>query len=211
MVRIKGANSDYEYSVANETVQAVDPQPEKLYLKLFICPYDQPSSVDPHKAEEPCCNGIDRTCPNQGKKQGHALIQLHQEDGIQLVTDNNNQIVINQKGNIQLLPSPGGQAEVNGALLVKQQNQVLLEISNQTISLQLGGAKISLTPAGKIEISTPNQQGEVKINGNLTIQGNLTVTGKIVGDFDLSQAKVSLSEASLKAISEEVKKRLQQS
>ena len=209
MVRIKGANSDYEYSVANETVQAVDPQPEKLYLKLFICPYDQPSSVEPNEGN--CCNGIDRTCPNQGKKQGHALIQLHQEDGIQLVTDNNNQIVINQKGNIQLLPSPGGQAEVNGALLVKQQNQVLLEISDQTISLQLGGAKISLTPAGKIEISTPNQQGEVKINGNLTIQGNLTVTGKIIGDFDLSKANVSLSEASLKAITDEVSKKLGQS
>ncbi|GCL56560.1 hypothetical protein NIES3806_39220 [Microcystis aeruginosa NIES-3806] len=207
MVRIKGANSDYKYSAGK--VEKVEPQPEKVYLKLFICPYDQPSSVEPNEGN--CCNGIDRTCPNQGKKQGHALIQLHQEDGIQLVTDNNNQIVINQQGNIELIPSPGGQAEVNGALMVKQQDELLLEISNQTISLQLGGAKISLTPAGKIEISTPKQQGEVKINGNLTIQGNLTVTGKIIGDFDLSKANVSLSEASLTAISEEVKKRLQQS
>lgn len=206
MVRIKGANSDYKYSAGK--VEKVEPQPEKVYLKLFICPYDQPSSVEPNEGN--CCNGIDRTCPNQGKKQGHALIQLHQEDGIQLVTDNNNQIVINQKGNIQLLPSPGGQAEVNGALLVKQQNQVLLEISNQTISLQLGEAKISLTPKGDIEITTSKSKGEVKIEGNLTINGNLTVTGKIVGDFDLSKAKVSLSEASLKAISEEVKKRLEQ-
>lgn len=207
MVRIKGANSDYKYSAGK--VEKVEPQPEKVYLKLFICPYDQPSHVEPNEGN--CCNGIDRTCPNQGKKQGHALIQLHQETGIQLVTDKDNQIVINQQGNIELIPSPGGQAEVNGALMVKQQDELLLEISSQTISLQLGGAKISLTPAGKIEISTPNQQGEVKINGNLTIQGNLTVTGKIVGDFDLSKANVSLSEASLKAISEEVKKRLQQS
>lgn len=207
MVRIKGANSDYKYSAGK--VEKVEPQPEKVYLKLFICPYDQPSSVEPNEGN--CCNGIDRTCPNQGKKQGHALIQLHQEDGIQLVTDNNNQIVINQQGNIELIPSPGGQAEVNGALMVKQQNELLLEISDQTISLQLGGAKISLTPAGKIEISTPNQQGEVKINGNLTIQGNLTVTGKIVGDFDLSKANVSLSEASLKAITDEVSKKLGQS
>lgn len=206
MVRIKGANSDYQYSAGK--VQKVEPQPEKVYLKLFICPYDQPSSVEPNEGN--CCNGIDRTCPNQGKKQGHALIQLHQETGIQLVTDKDNQIVINQQGNIQLIPSSGGKAEVNGALMVKQQNQVLLEISNQTISLQLGEAKISLTPKGDIEITTSKSKGEVKIEGNLTINGNLTVTGKIVGDFDLSKAKVSLSEASLKAISEEVKKRLEQ-
>ena len=161
MVRIKGANSDYKYSAGK--VEKVEPQPEKVYLKLFICPYDQPSSVEPNEGN--CCNGIDRTCPNQGKKQGHALIQLHQEDGIQLVTDNNNQIVINQKGNIQLLPSPGGQAEVNGALLVKQQNQVLLEISDQTISLQLGGAKISLTPAARLKSPHPTSKEKSRLTG----------------------------------------------
>lgn len=207
MVRIKGANSDYEYSSEEKKVIEIK-NPKELYLKIFICPYDQPSHVEPNEGN--CCNGIDRTCPNQGKKQGHALIQLHQETGIQLVTDKDNQIVINQQGNIELIPSPGGQAEVNGALMVKQQNELLLEISSQTISLQLGGAKISLTPAGNLEISTLKQQGEVKINGNLTIQGNLTVTGKIIGNFDLSKANVSLSEASLTAISEEVKKRLEQ-
>lgn len=211
MVRIKGANSDYEYSSKENRVEAVTPQPKELYLKMFICPYDQPSVVEPNKGKDKCCHGSDSNCPNQGKKQGHALIHLHQERGIELVTDNKNQIVVNQKGNIQLIPSLGGQAEVNGALLVKQQNQVLLEISSQNISLQLGGAKISLTPQGDIEITTSKSKGEVKIGGNLTINGNLKVTGKITGDFDLSQAKVSLSEASLKAISEEVKKSLGQS
>ena len=210
MVRIKGANSDYEYSVSNNTVQEVKPQPKELYLKMFICPYDQPSVVEPNEGPDKCCHGSDNNCPNQGEKKGHALIHLHQEKGIELVTDNNNQIVVNQKGNIQLIPSSGGQAEVNGALLVKQQNQVLLEISSQKISLQLGEAKISLTPKGDIEITTSKSKGEVTVGGNLTINGNLTVTGKIIGNFDLSKANVSLSEASLKAISEEVKKSLGQ-
>ncbi|MBC1195767.1 hypothetical protein H0901_10970 [Microcystis aeruginosa BLCCF158] len=191
MVRIKGANSDYEYSSEKREVIAVNPQPEELYLKIFICPYDQPSVVEPNEGKDKCCHGSDSTCPNQGEKQGHALIHLHQERGIELVTDNNNQIVVNQKGNIQLIPSPGGQAEVNGALLVKQQNQVLLEISSQKISLQLGGAKISLTPKGDIEITTSEQKGNVTIGGNLTINGNLTVTGEIVGDVRLSPATLA--------------------
>ena len=98
MVRIKGANSDYEYSTTEEKkknqVISVKPQPEELYLKMFICPYDQPSVVEPNEGKDKCCHGSDSNCPNQGKKQGHALIHLHQQRGIELVTDNNLIIVI---------------------------------------------------------------------------------------------------------------------
>jgi|SRR5919202_3874489 phage gp45-like len=202
--RIKGANSDYKY-FENKGIIAEDPEASSAYLQIFICPYREPSRVEQHQGQGTWCEGRDETCPHRKTVEapaapGHALIYLHQEEGIKLVGDNGNQIAIDNKtGSIQLHPSAKGQAEVSGTFVVKQKNDnVLLEISDKEVLIQLGGAKIRISPTGDIELSTPNQQGKVSINGNLTVQGDLKVTGKL-----------DLSDATKQSLTEEIMQKLQ--
>ena len=180
MVRIKGENSDYKYNLETGNIHEVQPQPEHLYLQIFLCPYDHPSSVEEHQGEETCCQGTDHQCPEQehGSSDGHALIRLDQKQGISLVTDNHNQILVNQTGKIQLSPSSGGQVEVNGALVVQQKDgqNVMLEISDSGVFIQaVGGAKIHLDHQGNIDLF-PAPGGKVRVNGDLE------VTGKVLTD-----------------------------
>ena len=198
MVRIKGANSDYVFDLKEGQIQEQKGD-HPVYLKIFICPYDMPSRVEePHDGKAGnWCEGTAESCPKGHKSIGHALVSLHQEEGIKLVTDNGNQLVVNNEtGNIQIQPVVGGRAEVDGNFLVQSPHKdVLLEVSTQQIALQLGETKVIITEAGDIELSTRNGEGEIAINGSLTVQGNvktdknLAVNGNVTLQGDLQVNK----------------------
>ncbi len=88
MVRIKGCNSDYIFDLGTHQIKEQS-KDKPVYLKIFVCPNDMPSQVEtPHKNQaNNWCQGTDKGCPDP-KQNGHALIQLHQEEGIAFVTQN---------------------------------------------------------------------------------------------------------------------------
>lgn len=95
MGRINGANSDYQHD--GNGVVKLDGAPKPLYLKIYICPSEQKSpletKVDP-------CTGTNAACP--GVKEGHAMLHLSEETGVEIVAGNNNRIVVKQNGDIEL-------------------------------------------------------------------------------------------------------------
>ncbi|MBW4528274.1 MAG: hypothetical protein KME18_24355 [Phormidium tanganyikae FI6-MK23] len=157
MVRIKGVNSDYQFDAKEKGVREVKPPPEQLYMKLFICPNDEFSTIENIPSE--CCHGESKTCPGRSKS-GHAMIQLHQKEGISLVTDRESKIVIDQAGNIRLA-------------------------SQKSFEVEINGAKIRLDEQGNIEL-TPASSKQVKVTGDLSIAGDLTVTGTLDGKLSNS-------------------------
>jgi carbon monoxide dehydrogenase subunit G len=194
--RIKGANSDYRYDLSkNQIVQEGGLENKKVYLKIFVCPYGMPSRVEPHEGES--CEGIDAECPHGKQSPGHALISLDQEEGIKLIAANNNQLIVDQKGSIQLCAAKQVEVkgnlvthspvEVNNTLIVKQKNgkNVILEISEKSITMQVvGGAKISINESGNIELSPSGNSGKVIVNGDLDVKGKWT--GKLSEDLKQS-------------------------
>lgn len=199
MVRIKGANSDYLYTGDLKEPIKEDKNAYPLYLKIFICPNDMPSRVEkPHDGK--WCEGTDAECPSQ-EKEGHALICLDEKEGISLVANKGISLFTNNKikakGTFVLEANSGKEvlmASENSLSFVGK--DIDLKISEQEVSMQLGGAKISITQSGDIELSTPNQR-QITIKGNLTVQGNLKVTGNL-----------DLSEATKKSLTEEIRKSL---
>lgn len=173
MVRIKGANSDYRFDPTSQSIQTVSPWPNPLWLNLYLCPYDQPSPVESH-GDDGCCGGRDRTCPHPGHAPGHALVQLHQDNGIALVTDHNNQLVVDQQGRIVLQPAQG-QVELRQA----SGPTLHLEITAQGWAISLDdGPAIHLRQDGGLEL-TSRPQSQVTITGDLAVTGDLTVTGNL--------------------------------
>lgn len=208
MVRIKGANSDYVY--VGDPAQPIEERKDAdpLYLKIFICPYDMPSSVEPNDGA--VCEGTDADCPHGASSShakdspGHALISLHQYEGIKLVADQGNQLVVdNQSGHIRLAPTAQGQVQVQGQLVVQTADgEALLTVSPQGIAVQGpitlnqgaltiqaaadgihvqadNGAEIQMTAQGDIEL-TPHPTGSVKVHGNLDVTGEITAAGQSV-------------------------------
>jgi len=196
MVRIKGANSDYVYTGDSTEPIKEDKNADPLYLKIFICPNDMPSRVEkPH--QDQWCEGTDETCPSPEKK-GHAMICLHQQDGISLVTPN----TVKAKGAFAVESNSGKEVlrvsenHLSFRLKPNKNQEISLKISEEEVSMQLGGANISITQAGDIELS-PQNQHQVTIKGNLTVEGKLEVKG----DFDLPAAtKRALTTEIIKAI-----------
>ncbi|MEW6491443.1 MAG: hypothetical protein AB1589_02670 [Cyanobacteriota bacterium] len=208
MVRIKGANSDYAYSLKTGQIEEQKGN-HPVYLKIFVCPYDEPSRVEQNDGK--VCEGTDKDCPHEGDKQGHALISLHETEGISLVSQKS----IKAQGNFAVEPQKGKQIlnvsekeitvkaplNLNDALVVKppENQKIVLEVATNTslvikakggnnvsvkisdagISLQVGDkAKIQIGSQGDIELSTPNNSGTVKVKGNLEVTGDVTVAGK---------------------------------
>lgn len=154
MVRIKGANSDYVYTGNPQEFIKEQKDADPLYLKIFICPYDMPSRVEPNQGQ--VCEGTDAECPHGENSSGHALICLHEKEGISLVTNN--------------------QIAAQGIFVVKTQDgkDILLEVSSQSISMKISnGAEITINQQGDIELS-PGNHGKVKINGDLEVTGEIT-------------------------------------
>ncbi|MEM8897359.1 MAG: hypothetical protein AAGC85_04610 [Bacteroidota bacterium] len=145
MARINGANSDYKFDEGTGSVvenKSVSP----LYMKIFICPYDQPSSLQ--AGGSAACEGSDDTCPN-AITTGHASITLHQEEGIILLTDESTRIQI---------PQNGGAIDINGIQTERQSN------GDQWVRLGANGPKIELLNNGSINL-VPSGSGQVMIGG----------------------------------------------
>ena len=62
MARINGENSDY--AMIDGQIGEVSPQPNPLYLKLFICPHDQPNKLQSLDGASSHCLGTNGACPN---------------------------------------------------------------------------------------------------------------------------------------------------
>lgn len=177
MARINGVNSDYKWM--GDGVQPVELEsggrlidgtryPDPLNMKIFICPYKENSALE---AEGDTCEGTNTSCPNGSGSDGHAMIELHEENGIELTTDDGNQLAVKQDGNIVLHPTSSGAVEVHGQLIVKTSNgaQTVIDAASGRITLTAGSAEIVL-----------NSNGQISINGNITLDGNLTVNGAFV-------------------------------
>ena len=189
-IRINGTNSDYRFFADEGVVDSVAKRegkwPKPLELKLFICPNGELSSLqtdDPTKM----CSGESTKCPS--KAVGHALLELHQNNGIRLVTDNNNYIQLDQQGSIHLSPAaPGkvcahGDVELNGsgnALLTIAQdtvqlagrielkneagNEVYMTLQNNSVTITVGTSKIELSNTGAVKLSSAG--GSIVMDGN---------------------------------------------
>lgn len=173
MVRIKGANSDYRYDLDSGGIQEVFPQPSPVHLNLYICPYDMPSPVEA-PTPEGWCEGQDATCPHPDETSGHALVQLHQDNGIALVTDGSNQLVIDQAGRILLEPA-------RGQVIIGKPESTRLSL-NQTAQgwdIQLpDGPQIHLNRDGSLHLIA-GQSGKVQVQGTLQVEADLDVAGDL--------------------------------
>lgn len=199
MVRIKGANSDYIFDANSGQIQEQS-KDQPVYLKIYICPNDMPSQVEPpHNGQ--WCQGIDATCPHPDKKPGHALISLHQTEGIALETPNTiaakGKFVVQPKGKPPVFQAAESGVTVSAPLTVsspltvtdlltitapialktQKDNGTQLTINSQEFTLQTAdGTKIQIK-GNQVEI-TPGATGKVKINGNLEVTGDITMAGK---------------------------------
>jgi hypothetical protein len=206
MVRIKGANSDYVYTGNPEALIQEQKDADPLYLKIFICPYDMPSRVEPNQGE--VCEGTDAECPHGENSDGHALICLHEKEGISLVT--NNQIaakgsfVVKPENSQELLKvEPEGTTiqgvlDFNGGLRLsheesEQGKAIILEVADNTslmiktqtgedVVLEISDKSISMQMSNGAKIHI-NERGDIELSpsqqGKVKINGDLEVTGDI--------------------------------
>lgn len=182
MVRIKGANSDYRFNPKTQQIEELKPLPRPTHLDLYICPYDMPSPVE-KPVENPAaneghsgwCEGQDSHCPSDQGKAGHALVRLHQTNGIALTTDNDNQLIVDQSGRIILRPATG-QVVLEKA---SGRDRTPLHIQSTATgwSLQLqNGPQIHVSDTGSIRL-VPTASGKVEVDGALACK-TLSVDGK---------------------------------
>jgi hypothetical protein len=199
MVRIKGANSDYIFDAKTGRIEEQS-KDQPVYLKIFICPNDMPSQVEPPQ-DSKWCQGVDATCPHSNKQAGHALIYLHQTEGIALETPHTiaakGQFVIEPKAKKTVFQATETGVTIAAPLTVtkpmtvteaititapltlktKPENGTQMTIDSQEITLQTAdGAKIQIK--GDLLEITPSKTGKVKINGNLDVTGEITMAGK---------------------------------
>ncbi|NEO75990.1 hypothetical protein [Moorena sp. SIO4G3] len=191
MVRIKGANSDYQFK--DGSIQEVKGD-HPVYLKIFLCPYDMPSPIE-EPDENGWCEGTDEQCPhgkkNGEKSPGHALICLHQEDGISLETNNNVTAtgpLVAEKGIVAKQEIVAEEKIVAKNKIVVEKgitikDELVLDISEAKAGLviTMKGEEIlrlNISEQGDIELSPLNPSKTLKINGNLEVTEGLTVAGK---------------------------------
>jgi hypothetical protein len=172
--RIKGANSDYKY-VKGGQLPIVEEKGNDLYLGVFLCPGEAPSRVEENDGPGTYCEGTTVSCPK--KTPGHARIHLDKVKGASLETDNNNRVVVDQAGNI-LLGSVNETKVQNKLSVTNASNQVLLSVSGNELTIQIGKSKFVVSDAG-IELHSADKKGSVTINGDLKVTGALNVTGDL--------------------------------
>lgn len=167
MVRIKGANSDYTYvgSPAEAPIRE-NKRASPLYLEIFLCPNDMPSSVEaPHEGH--WCQGTGGDCPSEAPRQtGHAKIRLDQHSGITLSARDTPALRVSDQ-------------RITAAIAIDDQPEVIhLAITPAGIHLQTPeGASIQLS--GSAITLTPGPHSQVTINGNLTVNGDLSLAGHL--------------------------------
>jgi hypothetical protein len=136
MGRIKGSNSDYKY----EDGGIKEVKGEKAFLKIFICPGDAPSRVEEHEGED-YCKGTDKECP--AKEQGHALLELHEENGATMQAGETKLTVkkegiILQTGKLKLLVQEDG-IEISGAPQLTFKDSNLIVEKDLTVNGKIKG------------------------------------------------------------------------
>ncbi|MBD2110047.1 hypothetical protein [Nodosilinea sp. FACHB-13] len=167
MVRIKGANSDYTYmGTPAEAPIRENKRASPLYLEIFLCPNDMPSSVEaPHNGH--WCQGTDGDCPAEEHRQtGHAKIRLDQHTGITLSAKNTPALRVSDQ-------------RITAAIAIDDQPEVIhLAITPEGIHLQTPeGASIQLNSSA-ITL-TPGPSSHVTINGSLTVNGDISLSGHL--------------------------------
>ncbi|MEL6863840.1 MAG: hypothetical protein AAFP19_05445 [Bacteroidota bacterium] len=174
MARINGVNSDYRYDESQQGVVEVQPRPSPLEMKLFICPYDQPSALEALDGASSACQGTNTQCPQPGAtNDGHAMVRLHQNEGVSLVADDDNRIDVQQNGNIQI--NPANRVRVNGPFEVRQRGgtSVWLNITDTQVRIESGsGAVVVLQSDGDIELR-PASGRQVIVRGNMRVTGTI--------------------------------------
>jgi len=113
-------------------------------LKIFICPAREPSRSEKHENNQ-YCKGVDSQCTigDASKKKGHALLELHEKNGVSIVADNGTCIDADQNGKISLSTSES---------IILNAGEVRLEIKNDSVT-----------------ITSPT----VTVNGNLEVTGEI--------------------------------------
>jgi hypothetical protein len=122
MGRINGANSDYKHN-GSGVVEAIS---GPLYMKLYICPggHDSPlENNDPNRY----CIGTKEDCPTE--REGHAMIQLHEEDGVEIMAGDNNRILVKQNGDIEL-----GKVDGPARIILQEDGQIHIHAGTVTIN-----------------------------------------------------------------------------
>lgn len=164
MVRIKGVNSDYEYSTDEGKI--LEKHPDELYMKIFICPNDQPSAIDQRDKDKACCQGASDFCPVPKEQQnGHAAVELHQKKGISLQTDGAI-LQLNQNQECSLiLESPQG-----------QRVEIRATMEGFEFNACGAGASFKVDSEGNLDLAAANGK-------TLTLRGNVDIQGQIQGDL----------------------------
>lgn len=157
MGRINGANSDYQYSVEAGGITEVA-SPDQLTLSIYLCPHNMPSPIEqPLAGEQPWCHGTGAQCPAGNAGDGHALIRLHETEGIQLETNNHTRLIVDQQGKIILAAQD--RVEIRQA----DSEQPLLTIAQDEMQMNINGATISIDKRGNINLK-PGRGGTVRVD-----------------------------------------------
>jgi hypothetical protein len=156
------------------------PADHPLFLKIYLCPYGQPSTVDQvPDAQTPHCAGVNATCPaDVDPREGHAMVLLHQTEGIKLVAGTDNVLAVDQAGTITLAPTR--QAEVQAPLLVTGETTVAstLTVAQQaTLQAGLSVAEQSTLNAG-LSVAGPTALAQtLTVTRQTTLNDGLVVAG----------------------------------
>ena len=134
MGRINGANSDYQYDGNN--VVEVKPKPDQLYMKIYICPGEEKSPLETNINP---CTGTKAGCPNH--HNGHAMIHLNKDMGVEIVAGDNNRILVKQNGDIEL-------GKEGGAARITLKADGIIQIDATTVQIN-GNLTVSGSYPGK--------------------------------------------------------------
>jgi hypothetical protein len=176
------------------------PADHPLFLKIYLCPYGQPSTVDQvPDAQTPHCAGVNATCPaDVDPRAGHAMVLLHQTEGIKLVAGTDNVLAVDQAGTITLAPTR--QAEVQAPLLVTGETTLAstLTVARQaTLQAGLSVAEQSTLNAG-LSVAGPTALAQtLTVTQATTLQGSVSVTGPTTLNNSLRVAAQSTLQAGL--------------
>ena len=141
-VRIKGVNSEYRWEgSAHEEGAGIKevPSPEKLFLKLFICPSAMPGWMEPPLSNKlNRCEGTHWNCPNSIDPAGHAMITLSEHKGLELVTDGDNYLTLDQQGNTYLGFDKSVNSMKEGKIELRSNNIKFIRRYRQEITIYHG-------------------------------------------------------------------------
>ncbi len=193
MARIKGANSDYQYSAQANGIIEMQPLPKELYVRIFLCPYNMPSEIEPpHDGK--VCTGHSATCPHGPESPGHTLIFMHQHEGIRLATDKgelhlDQAGVLNLKGRAAISQDLAitGTTQIEGGLTIRERAEIsgelrvtppaadspALAVTAGGVTLRCNGATVAVDAQGTITL-TPAKDRQVQIAGAAAVSGALS-------------------------------------